>query len=145
MTFLLFSFLFSTVSFAQFSPVKWSYQAEKIDKQEFELVFTAEVADGWYVYSQFMEEGGPIPTSFVFDKNAQVEFVGETKEFGNKKEAFDELFEMDVIKFTGVTTFKQRVKVEAGANEVKGFLTFMTCNGENCLPPKDIDFSIALK
>lgn len=145
MIFLTFSLIFSTLTFAQFSPVKWSHEANKIDKQEYELVFTAEVSDGWYVYSQFMEEGGPIPTSFVFNDNPAIELVGKTEEFGNKKEAFDELFEMDVIKFTGQTTFKQRIKLKGDAQEIKGYLTFMTCNGENCLPPKDVNFSFDLK
>ena len=63
---------------------------------------------------------------------------------GNRKEAFDENFDMQIIKFSGRAQFTQRVKV-GGTNKVKGHLTFMTCDEEGCLPPADVNFEIALK
>lgn len=60
--FLLFLAYFTKVD-AQTNPVNWSYEIVKVSDLEYELVFTATIDDGWYVYSQFLEDGGPIPTS----------------------------------------------------------------------------------
>jgi len=132
---------FSFAAISQNSVVDWTYKAEKIGGNEFELVFTAEVQDGWYVYSQFLGDDGPIPTSFEMEG---VELIGKGTEKGYKKEGYDEIFGMNLIKFGKTVTFTQRVKVASGANSINGYLTYMTCNDEQCLPPTDLDFEISL-
>ncbi|MEL6925114.1 MAG: protein-disulfide reductase DsbD domain-containing protein [Bacteroidota bacterium] len=129
----------------QSQPVKWTFDAEKTAANEYDITFTADAESGWYVYSQFLEDGGPIPTSFNFDDNQGVELVGKAREIGKKKEGFDKLFEMKVISFSGKTKFVQKIKTPAGATSVKGFLEFMTCNGETCLPPTEVTFNIPLQ
>lgn len=126
------------------NPVSWTYNAVKVSEAEYDIVFTATVENGWYVYSQHLDEGGPIPTSFEFNSNDNMELVGKTKEEGNKKEAFDDLFGMNVIKFLDKATFTQRIKLKGTIPSIQGYLTFMTCNGESCLPPQDIDFNVKL-
>jgi len=51
---------------------------------------------------------------------------------------------MQLIKYGDEATFTQKVKVDPSVKTIKGYLTFMTCNDESCLPPKDIDFEIGL-
>lgn len=143
-TFILLLFLTGSIH-AQSNPVDWSYKAEKISAQEYELTFTAEIANGWYVYSQYLEDGGPIPTSFTFTNMDGVQRIGKIDEAGkDKKEAFDQLFEMKLIKYGKKATFTQKIKVDAPKEAITGYLTFMTCNDESCLPPKDVDFEISL-
>lgn len=48
------------------NPVKWSWKAEKINETEYNLVFHAKIDKTWAVYSQFIGEDGPVPTSFTF-------------------------------------------------------------------------------
>jgi len=128
----------------QAQPVKWTFDSEKVADNEYAITFTATADNGWYVYSQFLDDGGPIPTSFTFDKDSGVALVGKAKEVGKKKEGFDKLFEMKVVSFSGKTKFIQKVKTQAGTKAVKGYLEFMTCNGETCLPPTEVEFSIPL-
>lgn len=135
----------TTMSAQQSQPVKWTFDSEKISDNEYEIIFTADAESNWYVYSQHLDEGGPIPTSFEFEENAAIELIGDAKEIGKKKEGFDELFGMKVISFSGKTKFIQKIKTTDNNAIVKGYLTFMTCNGKNCLPPTDIDFKITLK
>jgi thiol:disulfide interchange protein DsbD len=131
--------------FGQLNPVKWTYQAQKAGNGEYDLVFTAHIQDGWYVYSQYLEsDEGPIRTTFTFDENTKVEMVGKNAEAGHKHEGFDDLFGMNVIKFSGEPTFTQRVKVKS-ATQLSGRLEFMTCDNERCLPPKEVEFSFALE
>ncbi|MEM6698966.1 MAG: disulfide bond formation protein DsbD, partial [Bacteroidota bacterium] len=70
--------------------------------------------------------------------------LGKGTEKGYKKEGYDEIFGMNLIKFGKTVTFTQRVKVKSGASSINGYLTYMTCNDEQCLPPTDVDFEISL-
>ncbi len=137
---------FSYMGFSQLEPVKWTFEVEKINAQEYDLIFTAKIERGWSVYSQYLEsQQGPIPTSFEFDQSNSIQLIGNTKEVGNKKEAFDQTFGIKLVKFSNKARFTQRVKVEGPTDIVNGKLTYMTCDDTSCLPPADIDFSIALK
>lgn len=143
---ILFAVAFSSFLHAQTSPVRWSFAAEKINATEYDLVLTAQVDDGWYIYSQYLEsEYGPIPTSFMFEPNVGYELVDKTQEKGHKKEGYDEIFEMNLIKFDGEIQFIQRIKLKDTVSEVNGSLEFMTCDNERCLPPAMIEFSIPIK
>lgn len=141
---LFFATTFTMTAFAQMSPVNWTYNSEKIGENEFNIVFKADVQDGWYIYSQFLGDNGPIPTTFEFDSNDNVELVGKASEEGKKTEAYDDIFEMDIVKFAGKTTFKQKIKTTGKSTKVTGYLTYMTCNNEGCLPPVDVDFTVNL-
>jgi thiol:disulfide interchange protein DsbD len=130
---------------AQLSPVNWSFGKASLNNQEVDLTITANIDDGWYVYSQFLEDGGPVPTSITFESEG-VELIGKsTEKSEHRKEGYDDIFEMNLIKFGKKVDFVQKLKVPAGTKSIKGFVTFMTCNNESCLPPKDVDFEIVLK
>lgn len=145
-SFLYFLLFLASSSYAQLDPVKWSFEVEKVSAKEYDIIFTADIERGWSVYSQHLEaQKGPIPTSFEFDKNANIQLVGSTKEAGNKKETFDKTFGIKLIKFSNKARFTQRVKVQGQTDAVRGTLTYMTCDDSSCLPPADINFSIALK
>ncbi len=143
--FFTFALLAASTVFGQLKPVKWSYEAKKVTDDEYDLVFTAHIESGWYVYSQYLESNdGPIPTSFNFEGNSNVELVGKTKEEGHKYEGYDELFAMNIVKFNGEPTFTQRVKVKSPTT-LTGYLEFMTCDNEKCLPPAEVDFRFGLE
>ena len=131
-------------------PVKWAFSSKKVEEGVYELSFTANVEEGWQIYSQHTDPNdGPVPTEFIFDKNevAGVEFVGEVEENSKTKSAPDPLFDNAVVvKFVeSPVSFTQKVKVEAGTNPVvKGYLTYMACDASHCLPPSDVDFSFNL-
>lgn len=138
--------LVSTVAFAQLEPVQWSFEVEKLNDKEYDIIFSADIDRGWALYSQFMEaQNGPIPTSFEFYRNNQIELVGDASETGLRQESFDEVFGMNLVKYKSKARFVQRVKVGQGAERITGHLTYMTCDDKSCLPPEDVNFEIALK
>jgi thiol:disulfide interchange protein len=145
---LLMTFLFNVSLHSQskiLEPVKWSTSYEAINDQEYNLIFTATIDPGWAIYSQYLEdEDGPIPTSFQYDEEGHFELIGKNEETGNRKEAFDPIFEMNVIKFTKKAIFTQKVKATDLSKPITGYLTYMTCDDERCLPPTDFDFSFQL-
>ena len=140
--------LLTTFLFAQLEPVKWSFDVEKLNEKEYDIIFSAEIDRGWALYSQFMDAPhGPIPTQFEFDHNntSSLELIGEASEAGHREEDFDEVFGMNLVKFKNRARFVQRVKVREGTDLVKGHLTYMTCDEESCLPPEEVNFEIALE
>lgn len=141
----LFILILPSLGFSQFeSPVTWIWESKQLNDSEFELIFTADIEEGWTLYSQYIDGDGPIPTSFQFDAGDHFELIGETNEEGYKKEGFDAVFEIEVAKFVkGPAYFKQKVKLLDQNTPITGYLTFMTCDDEQCLPPRDIDFEFS--
>lgn len=123
-------------------PVKWSIEKEFLGNDEYNLIFTANIDEGWTVYSQYTSDDGPVPTSINFDNPEVVELIGDGTESGKKKSGFDKIFEVDVIKFLADEPFviTKKLKVKNYDEPLVGYLTFMTCDATKCLPPKDIDF-----
>ncbi len=140
------SFVLLTISaaLAQKGPVKWSFDAKQVEAGQYDVTFTATVQDGWYIYSQHIGDDGPIPTNFQFENKENFTFVGETTEEGKRKEGYDEIFGMKLIKFAGTVTFTQRVSTKDAGQSLKGYLEYMTCNDEQCLPPTEVEFDIPL-
>ncbi|MCP3930430.1 MAG: sugar transporter [Bacteroidetes bacterium] len=139
-------FSFTLMSTAQVRPVTWAFGSEKISDTEYDLVITANLSTGWYVYSQYLEsDEGPVATSISFNEVTGFEKVGKTKEGGNKKEGYDKLFDMNIVKYSSKVAFTQRIKVPADQKIITGDLEFMTCDDEKCLPPRQVDFKIALE
>jgi hypothetical protein len=125
-------------------PVKWGFSVNKINNAESELVFTATVDKGWNIYSQNIEEGGPIPTTFNFDKGMGYMLVGKVTE-PEGVEKMDNVFNMKVIYLSGKVEFRQKVRVMSlKPVKVTGNVEFMCCDDEQCLPPEEVPFSFEL-
>lgn len=128
------------------NPVKWTFTKEKAKDGSLELVFTAEMEEGWYIYSQTLEsEDGPIPTTFSFMENHNVDFSSNIEEKGKKVEGFDPIFQMKVTKYANKVEFRQKIAVRGDVEAIEGFVEFMSCDSEKCLPPREVDFVISLK
>lgn len=143
---LLFIF-FATASFAQIlTPVKWKFDVEKINDTEYKLKYTATIDKGWTVYSQFTSEDGPVPTTINYEEMSGIELVGKAAEKGAKKEGMDVFFGVNVVKFLADKPFviEQKIKVKDASKPIKGYVNYMACDHEKCLPPSDVDFSFKL-
>jgi len=128
------------------NPVKWSFSSKKVNATTYELHLTASIDGHWHVYSQTTPDGGPIPTSISFTKNPLIAMVGPAKEVGKLEQKAEPLFGVDVKQFSNKVDFVQTVTVKGKVKtSVTGSVEYMTCNDEQCLPPKSQKFSIALK
>ena len=143
---LLLSFISLTL-FAQIqNPVKWTYSVENNGKEEATLVIKASIDKGWHLYSQFIGEGGPVPTSFRFDKSNNYSLVDKVTEIPKAKPIFDEIFGMQVAWFEKTATFKQKIKVTSNKDfKLSGALEFMVCDDKQCLPPEEVEFTFDVK
>jgi thiol:disulfide interchange protein len=126
-------------------PVTWNFSNKQVSDNEFDLILTASIDTHWHLYSQFIGEGGPVPTSFKFTPSPDYVLVGKVTESPKPKKIYEKVFEMDVAFFETKAVFTQRIKLKASAVTIKGSLNFMTCDDSQCLPPESIDFSFDLK
>ncbi|MFC3198527.1 protein-disulfide reductase DsbD domain-containing protein [Parapedobacter deserti] len=125
-------------------PVKWQFGAKKISDGEAVVFMKATIEDGWHIYSQHVEEGGPIKTSFAFAPSADYALVGKPAE-PKAKSKFEQAFGMDVAYFDKEVVFQQKVKLKKGTTTVRGTVEFMACDAERCLPPDEVEFAVAVK
>ena len=130
--------------FAQ-KPVKWSFSTKDAGNCQVDLIFTASIDDGWYTYSQFLEsDEGPVATSFTFAEGPHFKLIGKAEEGGDKIKIYDKVFGMNLTKFKHKAIFTQRVEVKDPSKPIEGYLSFMVCNDESCLPPSDVDFKFTV-
>ena len=140
----LFAVLFSLSVFAQ-NPVKWSFTTKDAGNCQVDLIYTGIIEDGWYTYSQFLEsEDGPVATTITFKEGAHFKLIGKAKESGEIIKTHDKVFDMNLTKFKHKAILTQRVEVKDASKAINGYLNFMVCNDEMCLPPKDLDFTFRI-
>jgi DsbC/DsbD-like thiol-disulfide interchange protein len=141
-----FSFLVLAADAQIVNPVHWTWKAEQTGKGEYKLIFTAQIDKGWHTYSQYIGDGGPVPTKIAFDaKNKDIQLIGKNVETGPKiHDEHDAVFNMQLKYFEAQLICTQTVKVLKDT-KLKGTLEFMACDDKSCLPPDDKDFEFDLK
>lgn len=127
-----------------YDPVSWNFSVEDIKGDEATLVLTATIQNKWHLYSQFIDEGGPIPTSFSFNESKEYTPIGKVTESPKAISAFDPNFDMQIAWHKDKVAFKQKIKLNQPKTTVKGMLEYMTCDDQNCLPPEEVEFAIAV-
>ncbi|GAB4288682.1 MAG: thioredoxin family protein [Marinilabiliales bacterium] len=117
-------------------PVHWNYYPEKINDNEYYLVFQATIDDDWHLYSQFTPEGGPLPTEFEFTEPTNYSVIDKALEIPDPIKEFDKSFNIDVLSFTKKATFKQKIKLQnPNVNtQINGIVYYQVCNDETCVP-----------
>lgn len=103
-------FLFlSSVVFGE-NPVQWTVETTSINDSTSVITFIADIEPEWYIYSQHVEPGGPLPAEFSFEPHQTLRLEGDVKESADKiSTVYDDIFEMNVIKLEGKAIFKQTV------------------------------------
>jgi len=123
-----------------FEPVEWSFQSKDLGDGNYELQLKATIEEHWHLYSQFIDEGGPVPTSFVFNASEQYELVDAVVE-PKAIEEFNDLFGMTLRYFDTEAVFTQKIKLLSDKPfTLTGMLEFMSCDDKQCLPPAEVEF-----
>lgn len=126
-------------------PVHWKFSMTDVSKTEKELQFTAKIDDHWHVYGLHIPEDGPNPTSFTFTSVEGAELVGEVTSPSNLITKYDETFGMELNWYEKEVTFVQRIKLTGETFTVKGYLRYMCCDDQSCLPPTSEEFEFSGK
>jgi len=134
-TILSYAILISTFSLGQRTQlVQWQFKSEPIALDEAIIKFTAEIAPAWHLYSQFIKEGGPFPTRFIFEQTDDFVPLGKPEEKGEPIKFYDDLFEMDITWYKGTVSFLQKIRLIQPFVTIRGRIEYMTCNDDLCVP-----------
>lgn len=116
-------------------------------KQPAVLFITAEIKQGWHIYSITQAPGGPIRTKIQLLQSPQYRLAGEFQsqpppKKGTEPEAFGDLV---VESHSGSVTWYAPLELAPGTDPAKlrieGKVTVQPCDASSCLPPQDISFS----
>lgn len=123
-------------------PVKWAYELKTVSDSEVECVVTASIDDGWHLYTLYLPEDGPRPTSIVFTNANGLEPVGELAVPADSVSEYDANFDMTLSYYKTKAEFVQKFRVVGQPVGLRGYIEFMACNDQMCLPPETIDFEL---
>lgn len=139
-------FMAAIAAKAQLNPITWTYTAKKTSDKTYEIRISATIQSGWHLYSQTQPDDAIAePTKITFNKNPLLKLDGNIKEDGKLEKFHDAKLDLSANQYSSKVEFVQTVKMKATAKtNVSGTVKFQTCNDEKCLPPKTVNFSIAL-
>ncbi len=129
------------------SPVSWSFSSKKVSDKTFEVHLTANIQSGWHLYSQNQPDDAiAIPTNFAINNNPLLKLDGKIKEVGKMEKFKDKILGISAHQYSEKVDFVQVVKLKSNAKtNISGSVEFQTCDDKKCLPPKTVNFNIALK
>jgi hypothetical protein len=141
------AFIFAGWSLHAQNPVSWSFSSRKISDKIFEVHLTANIQSGWHLYSQDQpEDAVALPTNVKINNNPLLKLDGKLKEVGNMEKYKDKILGISAHQYSEKVDFVQVIKIKSSARtNVSGSVEFQTCDDKKCLPPKTINFNIALK
>ncbi len=129
------------------NPVQWTYSAKKIADKTYEVHLTANIQNTWHLYSQTQPADAiSQPTEILFKKNPLILLDGNIKELGKMQLFKDEKLKISANQYANKVDFVQKLKLKSNTKtNLVGSVEYQTCDDKKCLPPKKIDFTIALK
>ncbi|MBW8361958.1 MAG: thioredoxin family protein [Kaistella sp.] len=141
---LLFSLLFIYQAFsAQIKdPVKFKYNINSLQNNEYEAVLTATIEKDWHVYSKDLPPDSGIPTEMKLSSKEGIELIGKVTEVGKKHDEFSEAFGAQIVYYSDLVQFKQKFKLKNGAKpaNITAEIMYQTCNDRICLAPNTLEF-----
>jgi len=131
---------------AQLNPISWTFSAKKISDNTYELQMKATIQTNWHLYSQTQpEDAVAMPTTFVLNPNPLFTLEGKIKEVGKMEKYTDKVLKVSANQYSNTVTFTQLIKLKGKAKtSVTGTVEFQTCDDQKCLPPKKVNFKVAL-
>ena len=138
----------SSVYSQMIEPVKWTFEFKKTDDGQYELIFTANIEENWRLFSQDLSSDDPeailpIPLSFGFENNKNVELIGKVESQSRLYKEYDPNFELTLGVYKKEAIFVQRVEVNKKTS-LTGYLEFMSAKDEQCMLLQ-VDFEFIIK
>lgn len=132
---------------AQLNPVSWSFSVKKIGDKTYEIHMKATIQQRWHLYSQSQPEDAiAIPTTFTISPNPLFKAEGKIKEVGKMEKMNDATLGVSANQYSNTVDFVQKVKLKANVKtNFSGNVEYQTCDDKKCLPPKKVNFSVAIK
>lgn len=136
--------LLSQLSTGQiFEPVKWSHELKITGKTTGEIIHKATIEKSWHLYGMNIPPDGPRPTQIVYESLVNAQKSGNIQGKSKLIDVFDASFNMNLSWYANEAIFVQKITFEdASKVKVAGYVEFMACDDERCLPPAQDEFSL---
>lgn len=119
-------------------PVKWKYEIKDAKDGFVNIVLKANIEKNWYLYSQNVPPGGPLPTEIVFEKNSNFKTIGKTSESPKPVEKYDDIFKMNIKMWQKEAFFTQKIQIFSAQKFTMDVnLDYMVCDAVSCIPFSD--------
>ncbi len=141
-------FIIAFTGRSQLSPVIWAFSAVKTADKTYEIHLKASIRPGWHVYAQKQPSDAiAIPTKFTVNPNPLFKLDGNIRENGTLEKIKDKTLGISAFQFSNSVDFVQKIKLKSSAaiTNFTGTVEYQTCNDEKCLPPKKVNFSVAIR
>ena len=127
-------------------PVSWTTSVKETG-DSIELIAKAVIAPPYHLYSCFLPEKGPNPTTFTFKKMEAYELQGEVIELGTIHEEFDDVFKLNLKMYSDSVRFVHRIKRTTEAPfTITCNVEYQSCKDGECLyGESDLEFKISGK
>jgi len=128
------------------NPISWTFSAKKLSTDSYEIHMSASILNEWHLYSQEQPEDAiAIPTTFTIKTNPLISLNGKIKEVGKMEKFKDESLGLSANQYSKKVDFVQVVKLKGKVKtNFSGSVEFQTCDDKKCLPPKTVNFNVAL-
>lgn len=147
LTILIPALIFGSLLQAQvLNPVSWNFTARKIDAKTYQVHMIATIQNGWHLYSQVQPDDAiAIPTTFTINSNPLVKLDGKIREQGKMEKFSDSKLGLSANQYSKKVVFVQEIKLKGkGKTNFTGNVEYQTCDDKKCLPPKTVNFNVAL-
>lgn len=136
--------LLSQFGFGQiFEPVKWTHELKITGKTTGEIIHKATIENNWHLYGMNIPENGPRPTQLVYESLINAEKTGTIQAKSKLLEVYDKSFQMNLSWYANEAIFVQKISfTDATKVKVEGYVEYMACDDERCLPPAQDEFSL---
>ena len=139
-------FLFATMAVSAQNPVTWTFTSKKLTDNSYEISY-----DGYdrerlaFVFTNTARRCSSQPTTFSITNNPLIEVVGKIKEVGKMQKFHDKELEISANQYSEKVEFVQTIKLKGKVKtSFSGSVEFQTCDDKKCLPPKTVNFKVAL-
>ena len=116
-------------------PVSFTTSVNPISENKYELITTSNIEKNWRLYSQYLTDGGAIPTEFTFKNEDPNSFnlIGKMIE-SESITKFDPIFQLDQSYFINSNTFKQVIEINSSEiSKVFANIIFQACDDSLCI------------
>jgi len=131
-------------TFAQiYEPIKWTVKQKITGENTAEIQIRASIDEGWHLYGLNIPKDGPRATSIVFETMNHAKKVGPLQAPSKLLKQYDVNFDMELNWYAKEAVFIQRISfTDPQKVSIKGYVEFMACNDQSCLPPSQEPFTL---
>jgi thiol:disulfide interchange protein DsbD len=136
----------------ELNPIKWSIKANTSAPvkagDRFVVELTAQIENGWHLYSTERVEGGPVPTRISIPSDQSFEMSGEI-DSPAPHSSYDPNFQVATDYYDGSVLFSIPVRAlansVANSNKLRVLVRYQACTQTICLAPKLLELETQIR